>query len=203
MSFLKRESLLNRLLKCLKSFDWCFEIRTANSASITILWHWHFYWELNALHRVFYAISFLGVLFCSRPGWVFLVKNFSVRLGVTLVPEAFFYSLLANFATRTASCIFFYWHEALRAEKRKPLVATVGNLTFMPSAFDRRFWLRTFLIALWVIWLDGLNIFGDGSGVYMFTFMGMCGELLLYQRILLPGKAKVFVVELAYNSMML
>ena len=32
----------------------------------------------------------------------------------------------------------------------------------------------------------------------MFTFMGMCGE-----PILLPGKAKVFVVELAYNSMML
>ena len=62
---------------------------------------------------------------------------------------------------------------------------------------------RTFLIALWVIWLDRLNIFGDGSGVYMFTFMGMCGELLLYQRILLPGKAKAFVVELAYNSMML
>ena len=31
----------------------------------------------------------------------------------------------------------------------------------------------------------------------MFTFMGMCGELLHYQRILLPGKAKVFVVELA------
>ena len=46
-------------------------------------------------------------------------------------------------------------------------------------------------------YLDGLNIFGDGSGVYMFTFMGMCGELLLYHRILLPGKAKVFVVELA------
>ena len=37
----------------------------------------------------------------------------------------------------------------------------------------------------------------------MFTFMGMCGELLLYQRILLPGKAKVFVVEFAYNSLML
>ena len=38
---------------------------------------------------------------------------------------------------------FFYfcccWHEALRAAKRKPLVETVGNLTFMPSAFDRRF----------------------------------------------------------------
>ena len=51
--------------------------------------------------------------------------------------------------------------------------------------------------------MDGLNIFGDGIGVYIFTFIGMCGELLLYQRILLPGKAKVFVVELAYNSMML
>ena len=37
----------------------------------------------------------------------------------------------------------------------------------------------------------------------MFTFMGMGGELLLYQRILIPGKAKGFVVELAYNSMML
>ena len=34
---------------------------------------------------------------------------------------------------------FFYWQEALRTEKRKPVVATVGNLTFMPSAFDRRF----------------------------------------------------------------
>ena len=37
----------------------------------------------------------------------------------------------------------------------------------------------------------------------MFTFMGMCGELLLYQPILLPGKAKLFIVELAYNPMML
>ena len=32
---------------------------------------------------------------------------------------------------------YFCWHEALRAMKRKPLVETVGNLTFMPSAFDR------------------------------------------------------------------
>ena len=37
----------------------------------------------------------------------------------------------------------------------------------------------------------------------MFTFVGICGELLLYQRIFLPGKGNVFVVELAYNSMML
>ena len=51
--------------------------------------------------------------------------------------------------------------------------------------------------------IGGLNIFGDGSGVSMFNFMGMCGELLLYQRIFLPGKGKVFVVELVYNSMML
>ena len=43
---------------------------------------------------------------------------------------------------RESLLIFSYWHEALRAEKRKPLVATVGNLTFMPSAFDRRFWLE-------------------------------------------------------------
>ena len=35
----------------------------------------------------------------------------------------------------------FYRHEALRGEKRKPPVKTVGILTFMPSAFDRRFWL--------------------------------------------------------------
>ena len=44
------------------------------------------------------------------------------NLLVTLVPEAFLYSLLANFVTRTSSFNFFYWHEALRAEKRKPLV---------------------------------------------------------------------------------
>ena len=37
--------------------------------------------------------------------------------------------------------LFFYWHEALRAEKRKLLVKTVGILIFMPSAFDRCFWL--------------------------------------------------------------
>ena len=38
--------------------------------------------------------------------------------------------------------LFFYWHKALRTEKRRPLVKTVGVLTFMPSAFDRRFWLE-------------------------------------------------------------
>ena len=41
---------------------------------------------------------------------------------------------------------------------------------------------------------DGLNIFGDGSGVSMLTFMDRCRELLLYQRIFSPGKGKIFVV---------
>ena len=35
----------------------------------------------------------------------------------------------------------------------------------------------------------------------MFTFMDGCGELLLYQRIFLPGKGKVFAVT--YNTMIL
>ena len=67
-------------------------------------------------------------------------KTLHLRLEITLVLEAFFYSFLANFATRTAYFIIFLnCHEALRAEKRKPLVKTVGIVTFMPSAFDRRF----------------------------------------------------------------
>ena len=32
---------------------------------------------------------------------------------------------------RKSLLIFFCWHEALRAEKRKPLVATFENLTFL------------------------------------------------------------------------
>ena len=58
---------------------------------------------------------------------------------------------------------------------------------------------RKFLIALRVIWLDGLNIFGDSSGVSMLTFMGRCRVLLLYQRIFSPGKGKIFVVVSAYK----
>ena len=38
--------------------------------------------------------------------------------------------------------LYFFWHEALRAEKRKSLVKTVVILTFMPSGFDRHFWLE-------------------------------------------------------------
>ena len=48
--------------------------------------------------------------------------------------------------------------------------------------------------------MDGLNIFGEGSGVAIFTFMGGCGELLLYQRIFLPGKGNVFVVSFVVYS---
>ena len=61
----------------------------------------------------------------------------------TLVPEAFFYSFLANFATR--------WHEALRAEKRKPMVKTVGILTSCHQLFTvvSDWWI--FFIALRVI----------------------------------------------------
>ena len=62
----------------------------------------------------------------------------------TLVPEAFFYSFSATFATWTTSFILFLigtkgWELMM---KRKPLVKTVGILTFMPSAFDRCFWLE-------------------------------------------------------------
>ena len=57
-------------------------------------------------------------------------------------PSGFLLFFIGKFCDANRFLNFFYWHEALRAEKRKPLVATVGNLTFMPSAFDRRFWLE-------------------------------------------------------------
>ena len=74
--------------------------------------------------------------------WKFNPFGFISTRYDNLFPEALFYSFLANFATRTASFIFFYWQEALRAKKRKPLVKTVGILTFMPSASERRLWLE-------------------------------------------------------------
>ena len=123
-----------------------------------------------------------------------------MNFSPTLVPEAFFYSLLANFATQTASYIFFIgmkrWEPRKESLWSRPLGTSLSCHQLLTVVSD---W-RTFLIALRVIWLDGLNIFGDGSGVYMFTFMGMGGELLLYQRILLPGKAKIFVVEIELPS---
>ena len=38
---------------------------------------------------------------------------------ITLVPEAFFYSLLANFATRTASYIFFFLVRSAESREKK------------------------------------------------------------------------------------
>ena len=54
-------------------------------------------------------------------------------------PRGFLLFFIGKFCDANRFLNFFYWYEALRAEKRKPLVATVGNLTFMPPAFDRRF----------------------------------------------------------------
>ena len=58
--------------------------------------------------------------------------------AITLVPEAFFYSLLAIFSTRTASFnffCFFYWHKALRTEK---LDFLFSRLSASLSALRRR-----------------------------------------------------------------
>ena len=44
-------------------------------------------------------------------------SSYKVSPDCTLVPEAFFYSLLANFATRTASFIFFL--SSVSAESRE------------------------------------------------------------------------------------
>ena len=69
-------------------------------------------------------IKWLKLHQCNYPGW----RDFHLFfLGKFFDANRFFY--------------FFYWHEALRAEKRKLLVKTVGILIFMPSAFDRCFWL--------------------------------------------------------------
>ena len=96
--------------------------------------------------------------------------------------------------------LFFCWHEALRAAKEslwsRPLGTSLSCHQLLTVVSD---W-RIFLIALRVIWLDGLNIFGDGSGVSMLSFMGRCRELLLYQPIFSPGKGKIFVVVLAYKN---
>ena len=54
-------------------------------------------------------------------------------------PRGFLLFFLGKFCDMKCFCYFFHWHEVLRAEKGKPLVKTVGIVTFVPSAFDRRF----------------------------------------------------------------
>ena len=66
-------------------------------------------------------------------------RNFFSLLGImgTLVPEAFFYSFLANFATRTASFIFFVSaRNAESREKKASAFFSVGSA--LRSALLRR-----------------------------------------------------------------
>ena len=60
--------------------------------------------------------------------------------------------------------LFFYWHETLKAKKRKPLVKTIGILTFMSSAFDRHFWLEDIFDCSMSLMIGWINIFGDVIG---------------------------------------
>ena len=115
-------------------------------------------------------------------------------------PRGFLLFFIGKFCDANRFFYFCCCHEALRAAKREPLVETVGNLTLCHQLLTVVSDWRIFLIALRVISLDGLNIFGDGSGVSVLTFMGRCGELLLYQRIFSPGKGKIFVIVLAYKK---
>ena len=73
----------------------------------------------NKPNKNYQALTFSTDKACQTScAYAFLSAGSHIGIA-TLVPEAFLYSLLANFATRTASFNCFYWHEALRAEKRK------------------------------------------------------------------------------------
>ena len=72
------------------------------------------------------------VVFCLTMHGTVLRKLVSVSKASTLIPEAFFYSFFGKFCDANRFFYFFYWHEALRAEKRKPLVKVIHeNLTLM------------------------------------------------------------------------
>ena len=68
----------------------------------------------------------------------FVVQWQGKRETATLVLEAFLFFLRKFCDANRFFYFFFYWQEALSAEKRKSLVKTIGILTFTPSAFDRR-----------------------------------------------------------------
>ena len=93
--------------------------------------------------------SCLGIT-CTLQLYESLLKNLGVdlySLFIWLLPWSqrlsfILYSFGKSILRRQPLFNFFSWHKALRAEKRKPLVEAVGNLTFMPSAFDHCFWLE-------------------------------------------------------------
>ena len=150
-------------------------------------------WSLDQLHQ-FINQALLGV-FSILDIWVKINRIHKISLRNlrqnTLVPEAFFYSFLANFATRTASFRYFFiatkrWEARKESLWSRPLGTSLSCHQLLTVVSD---W-RIFLITPRVIWLAGLNIFGDGSGVSMFTFMGRCGELLLYDGFTYQGRVR-------------
>ena len=98
--------------------------------------------------------SILGLLACMR----------YIPEGSSLIPEAFIYSFLAHFATRIASFIFFIgtnrWKPRKESLWSRPLASSFSCHQLLTVVSD---W-RIFLIALRVIWLVWLNIFGDVIG---------------------------------------
>ena len=82
-----------------------------------------------AIHRLFCITIYLKI----QSVWFY---KHSLRYPG---PRGFLLFFLGKFCDANRFCsFFFYWHEALRAKKRKPMVKTVGILTFMPSPFERR-----------------------------------------------------------------
>ena len=63
-------------------------------------------------------MPFITVIFFRKSFPVFKHQAINIKKKTTLVPEAIFYSLLANFATRTASYIFLLARRAERREKK-------------------------------------------------------------------------------------
>ena len=129
-------------------------------------------------------LSYLGEICTSNWAEILtsLIKSFfSFFFNChTLVPEAFFYSSLANFVTRIASYIFFIgtkrWEPRKESLWSRPLGTSLSCHQLLTVDSD---W-RTFLIVLWVIWLDGFNIFGDGRGVYVRSPLWLCVENLCF-----------------------
>ena len=74
-------------------------------------------------------------------------------------PRGFLLFFLGKFCDANRLFYFFHWHKVLIAEGKSLWSRLLGS-----SLFDSCFWLEDIFIALRVIWLDGLNIFGDVIG---------------------------------------